>query len=86
MKRDAVDVEFLVERRLIDQGPDRPEAKWLELRTVKLDGQEYNIPADAPVRVETTSSGPQLVTVTFWASDVRYAERYVAPPDPGPSA
>lgn len=86
MKRDAIDVEFLVERRLIPQGPDRPDAEWRELRTVKLDGVEYNIPADEPVRVATTSTGPQLVTVTFWATDVRYSERHVAEPDPAPPA
>lgn len=47
------------------------------LHSVVLDGVEYAVPQDSPVLIETAAGGPQLVTLTFFAGDVRFTDHEV---------
>lgn len=67
--RAFVDVEVFNRRLDTKDGPVRL------LNSVALDGVEYAVPQDTPVVIETTSGGPQLVTITFFAGDVRFTDK-----------
>lgn len=77
--RAFVDVEVITDGKSARRHPFRKDSTdrlhWRELRAVRLDGTEYAIPKDSPVLVETTAGGPQLVTITFFAGDVRFVDR-----------
>jgi hypothetical protein len=66
--RAFVDVEVLT----------RPAGRGLDhvrlLHSLVLDGTLYALPEDFPVLVETTAGGPQLVTITLLAGDVRFTD------------
>lgn len=44
------------------------------MHSLILDGVEYALPDDSPVLVETAAGGPQLVTFTLYAGDVRFTD------------
>lgn len=77
--RAFVDIEVVTEGRSAPRDALRrnheDRVSWRELRTVRLDGRAYAVPADFPVVVETKAGGPQLVTITFFAGDVRFTPK-----------
>lgn len=69
--RAFVDVEILTRRLGTGGGSVRL------LHSLVLDGVEYAVPQDSPVLIETDAGGPQLVTLTLFAGDVRFTDHEV---------